>query len=71
MTFDTSTHGGFMILWEHVNAYRPPLNMAPQTPIHKFTANNLHGYIWLFKHIFRIHVLFALVLQTVVARGWS
>ncbi|KAL9242941.1 hypothetical protein vseg_016896 [Gypsophila vaccaria] len=50
---DTSTHGGFSVLRKHANECLPPLDMTHQTPTQELAAEDLHGYVWRFKHIFR------------------
>ncbi|XP_057520598.1 auxin response factor 9 isoform X1 [Amaranthus tricolor] len=50
---DTSTHGGFSVLRKHANECLPPLDMTQQTPTQELSAEDLHGYPWRFKHIFR------------------
>ncbi|XP_021754396.1 auxin response factor 9-like isoform X1 [Chenopodium quinoa] len=50
---DTSTHGGFSVLRKHANECLPPLDMTQQTPTQELAAEDLHGYPWRFKHIFR------------------
>ncbi|KAL9246641.1 hypothetical protein vseg_020151 [Gypsophila vaccaria] len=50
---DTSTHGGFSVLRKHANECLPPLDMTQQTPTQELAAEDLHGYVWRFKHIFR------------------
>ncbi|KAH9620407.1 hypothetical protein KSS87_000019 [Heliosperma pusillum] len=50
---DTSTHGGFSVLRKHANQCLPPLDMTHQTPTQDLAAQDLHGYVWRFKHIFR------------------
>ncbi|CAH8360151.1 unnamed protein product [Eruca vesicaria subsp. sativa] len=50
---DTSTHGGFSVLRKHANECLPPLDMTEQTPTQELVAEDVHGYKWKFKHIFR------------------
>ncbi|KAK4743846.1 hypothetical protein SAY87_010158 [Trapa incisa] len=50
---DTSTHGGFSIHKKHATDCLPPLNMNQTIPTQELIANDLHGYEWKFKHIFR------------------
>lgn len=50
---DTSTHGGFSVLRKHANECLPPLDMTQQTPTQELAAEDLHRYVWRFKHIFR------------------
>lgn len=50
---DTSTHGGFSVLRKHANECLPPLDMSQPTPTQELVAQDLHGYEWHFKHIFR------------------
>lgn len=50
---DTSTHGGFSVLRKHANECLPPLDMSQVTPTQELVAQDLHGYEWHFKHIFR------------------
>ncbi|KAJ3694504.1 hypothetical protein LUZ60_009984 [Juncus effusus] len=50
---DTSTHGGFSVLRRHATECLPPLDMSQQTPTQELVAQDLHGFEWRFKHIFR------------------
>ncbi|XP_010433831.1 PREDICTED: auxin response factor 9 isoform X1 [Camelina sativa] len=50
---DTSTHGGFSVLRKHATECLPPLDMTQQTPTQELVAEDVHGYQWKFKHIFR------------------
>ncbi|CAN6914350.1 unnamed protein product [Brassica oleracea] len=50
---DTSTHGGFSVLRKHATECLPPLDMTQQTPTQELVAEDVHGYKWKFKHIFR------------------
>ncbi|XP_078174213.1 auxin response factor 1-like isoform X2 [Carex rostrata] len=50
---DTSTHGGFSVLRRHATECLPPLDMSQQTPTQELVAQDLHGYEWRFKHIYR------------------
>ncbi|CAN8325734.1 unnamed protein product [Cochlearia groenlandica] len=50
---DTSTHGGFSVLRKHATECLPPLDMTQQTPTQELVAQDVHGYQWKFKHIFR------------------
>ncbi|XP_055817103.1 auxin response factor 11 isoform X1 [Solanum dulcamara] len=50
---DTSTHGGFSVLRKHANECLPQLDMTQVTPTQDLVAEDLHGYEWRFKHIFR------------------
>ncbi|KAG2240361.1 hypothetical protein Bca52824_090851 [Brassica carinata] len=50
---DTSTHGGFSVLRKHATECLPPLDLTQQTPTQELVAEDVHGYQWKFKHIFR------------------
>lgn len=50
---DTSTHGGFSVLRKHATECLPPLDMTQPTPTQELVAEDVHGYQWKFKHIFR------------------
>ncbi|XP_010439106.1 PREDICTED: auxin response factor 9-like isoform X2 [Camelina sativa] len=50
---DTSTHGGFSVLRKHATECLPPLDMTQQTPTQELVAEDVHGYQWKFRHIFR------------------
>ncbi|XP_057454839.1 auxin response factor 18-like isoform X2 [Lotus japonicus] len=50
---DTSTHGGFSVLRKHATECLPPLDMSQATPTQELAANDLHGFEWKFKHIYR------------------
>ncbi|KAF8053210.1 hypothetical protein N665_1449s0013 [Sinapis alba] len=50
---DTSTHGGFSVLRRHATECLPPLDMTQKTPAQDLVAEDVHGYKWKFKHIFR------------------
>ncbi|KAJ0239644.1 AUX/IAA domain-containing protein [Hirschfeldia incana] len=50
---DTSTHGGFSVLRKHATECLPPLDLTQQIPTQEIVAEDVHGYKWKFKHIFR------------------
>ncbi|KAL2661642.1 hypothetical protein GLYMA_03G258300v4 [Glycine max] len=50
---DTSTHGGFSVLRRHATECLPQLDMTQTTPSQELVAEDLHGFEWKFKHIFR------------------
>ncbi|KAG5528369.1 hypothetical protein RHGRI_029142 [Rhododendron griersonianum] len=55
-TSDTSTHGGFSVLWRHADDCLPPLDMSQQPPWQELVAIDLRGNEWHFRHIFREHM---------------
>ncbi|KAE8009608.1 hypothetical protein FH972_006036 [Carpinus fangiana] len=50
---DTSTHGGFSVPKQQAVECFPPLNMSQEPPVQGLVAQDLQGFKWHFRHIYR------------------
>ncbi|KAK1424751.1 hypothetical protein QVD17_20089 [Tagetes erecta] len=50
---DTSTHGGFSVPRRAAEDCFPPLDYKQQRPSQELVAEDLHGNVWRFRHIYR------------------
>ncbi|KAD4982417.1 hypothetical protein E3N88_19088 [Mikania micrantha] len=50
---DTSTHGGFSVPRRAAEDCFPPLDYRQQRPSQELEAEDIHGTVWKFRHIFR------------------
>lgn len=50
---DSEKYGGIIIRKEHADECLPPMDMSQQPPVRELIAEDLHGFKWNFRHIFR------------------